>query len=72
MVGTFEDTPISRIMQVLGGKYKIYIIWRLMDEPMRFGELHAFFKGVTAHILLPLGEEKEWKSCASCSSTTRS
>ena len=51
MVGTFEDTPISRLMQVLGGKYKIYIIWRLMDGPMRFGELHAFFKGVTAHIL---------------------
>lgn len=28
--------------------------------------------GVTARILLPLGEEKEWKSCMSCSSTTRS
>lgn len=47
----FEETPINRTLQLIGGKYKIYIIWKLMDGPMRFGELRSFFKGVTAHIL---------------------
>lgn len=48
---TVDDTPISRTISVLGGKYKPYIVWRLEGGPMRFGELHSFFKGVTAHIL---------------------
>lgn len=48
---TFEDTPLSRTLEVIGGKYKTYIIWRLSSGPMRFGELHSFFQGVTAHIL---------------------
>lgn len=47
----FEETPINRTLQLIGGKYKIYIIWKLMSGPMRFGELRAFFSGVTAHIL---------------------
>lgn len=51
MASTIEDTPLSRTLEVIGGKYKTYIIWRLTDGPMRFGELHSFFKGATAHIL---------------------
>lgn len=47
----FEDTPINRTIQLIGGKYKVYIVWRLMDGPMRFGELLSFFKGISAHIL---------------------
>lgn len=46
-----DDTPISRTIAILGGKYKPYIVWRLEGGPMRFGELHSFFQGVTAHIL---------------------
>ncbi len=38
-------------MSLIGGKYKIYIIWRLQDNPMRLGKFYRFFNGVTAHIL---------------------
>ena len=47
----FEDTPINRTIQLIGGKYKVYIVWKLMDGPMRFGELLSFFEGISAHIL---------------------
>lgn len=47
----FEDTPINRTIQLIGGKYKVYIVWKLIDGPMRFGELLSFFEGISAHIL---------------------
>ena len=48
---TFDGYLLGRTLQVIGGKYKMYIIWRLMDGPKRFGELRTFFSGITAHIL---------------------
>ena len=43
--------PVETTLKLIGGKYKMYIIWRLMDGPKRFGELRTFFSGITAHIL---------------------
>lgn len=46
-----DGTPLGRTLELIGGKYKPYIIWRLIDGPMRFGELQAFLSGVSAHML---------------------
>ena len=34
-----NSCPISNAMQILGGKWKIIILSRLMDGKLRFGEL---------------------------------
>lgn len=51
MSSPIDETPLNRTLELIGGKYKLYIIWRLQDGPMRFGELRDFFSGATSHIL---------------------
>ena len=39
-------------LSVIGGKWKILIIWQLANRPRRFGELRRFVTGVTEKMLI--------------------
>jgi DNA-binding HxlR family transcriptional regulator len=39
-------------LSVIGGKWKILIIWQLATRPRRFGELRRFVDGVTEKMLI--------------------
>ena len=47
------DPPpeIAATLSVLGGKWKILILWQLLRRPCRFGELRRAIKGVSQHML---------------------
>ena len=47
------DPPpeIAATLAVLGGKWKILILWQLLRRPCRFGELRRAIKGVSQHML---------------------
>ncbi|SDD26411.1 transcriptional regulator, HxlR family [Mucilaginibacter pineti] len=45
------DCPITAAMDIIGGKWKHIIIWILMDEPKRFGELHKTIPGIALKVL---------------------
>ena len=38
-------------MQAIGGKWKLHIIFHLMNGTHRFGELHRLIPGITHHTL---------------------
>jgi DNA-binding HxlR family transcriptional regulator len=42
---------ILRTMQVIGGKWKIPLLWLLWRRTRRFGELRRALPGVTQHML---------------------
>lgn len=46
-----EECPISASIQVIGGKWKPVIIWLLMQETLRFGELHKRIEGIALKVL---------------------
>jgi len=46
-----EDCPIAATIDVIGGKWKPIIIWLLMQETKRFGELHRSIPGITVKVL---------------------
>jgi DNA-binding HxlR family transcriptional regulator len=46
-----DDCPIAATIDVIGGKWKPIIIWILMDESKRFGELHKCIPGITIKVL---------------------
>ena len=47
-----EESPISTTLDLLGGKYRVHIIWALVNGPKRFGQLHSsFFLDVNANVL---------------------
>ena len=43
--------PWRAALRALGGKWKGLILWRLENDPMRFGELRRAVEGVTEKIL---------------------
>ena len=47
-----EPPPeIAATLLVLGGKWKILILWQLLRRPCRFGELRRAINGVSQHML---------------------
>ncbi|MBL4674739.1 MAG: helix-turn-helix transcriptional regulator [Mucilaginibacter sp.] len=48
---TAEECPITATIDVIGGKWKPPIIWLLMKNPMRFGELHKTIPGMALKVL---------------------
>lgn len=42
---------IDAAMDVVGGKWKVLILWALEEEPRRFGELRRMLPGVTEKVL---------------------
>lgn len=43
---------LEAALSVIGGKWKILIIWQLASRPRRFGELRRFVDGVTEKMLI--------------------
>ncbi len=43
--------PAERTLQVIGGRWKVVIIWHLLQGTHRFSELHRALGGVTAKML---------------------
>jgi DNA-binding HxlR family transcriptional regulator len=46
-----SDCPIAASIDVIGGKWKPIIIWLLIQEPKRFGELHKSIPGIALKVL---------------------
>jgi DNA-binding HxlR family transcriptional regulator len=46
-----SDCPMERLFDVIGGKWKVVIIWWLQDGPKRFSELRRSMPGVTQKML---------------------
>jgi len=46
-----NDCPIAATIDVIGGKWKPIIIWLLIQESKRFGELHKSIPGITLKVL---------------------
>jgi len=45
------DCPITATINIIGGKWKPIIIWLLMQETKRFGELSKSIPGVSLKVL---------------------
>lgn len=46
-----ENCPVAIMLRLLGGKWKIIIIYRLMEGTKRFNELHRSMPKVTQRML---------------------
>jgi len=49
--GSAGDCPITSSIDMIGGKWKPVIIWLLMQESKRFGELHRSIPGISIKVL---------------------
>ena len=45
------DCPITATIDIIGGKWKPVIIWILIQESKRFGELHKSIPGIALKVL---------------------
>lgn len=49
--GKKYNNPVELSLDVIGGKWKIPIIWRLKDDPKRYGELRKSLQKITHKML---------------------
>ncbi len=45
------NNPVELSLDIIGGKWKIPIIWRLRDDPKRYGELQRLLPQATHKML---------------------
>jgi DNA-binding HxlR family transcriptional regulator len=50
---------VQATLRVLGGKWKLLILWHLKDEPKRYSELKRLIPGVTEKMLIQQLRELE-------------
>ena len=43
--------PVERSLDIIGGKWKVCILWKLQSEPMRFGALKREMPDITQKML---------------------
>ena len=48
---TEGSCSVTRAVRVIGGKWKLFIIYHLMDGTRRFGELQRLLPGITQQML---------------------
>lgn len=46
-----QECPLVDLIDLIGGRWKILTIWRLLDGPKRFMELKRLMPGVTQKML---------------------
>jgi DNA-binding HxlR family transcriptional regulator len=46
-----QSCPLNDVVKLVGGKWKLPLLYTLMDGPHRFGELHRKIQGVTQRML---------------------
>lgn len=49
--GKYLPCPMAKLQKLIAGKWKIYILWILAHETIRFGELHRKLEGITQSML---------------------
>lgn len=50
---------LEAALQVIGGKWKVLILWALREKPHRFGELRRQIQGISEKILIQHLKEME-------------
>lgn len=50
-VDELPDCPVATTLRLVGNKWKIQIIQRLLDRPWRFNELHRSIEGISQKVL---------------------
>jgi len=50
-VEELPDCPVATTLRLVGNKWKILIIQRLLDRPWRFNELHRSIDGLSQKVL---------------------
>lgn len=48
---TENNCPVVATLDMIGGKYKVLILWHLLDKVLRFGELHRLIPQATPKML---------------------
>lgn len=48
---TCTNTPIGVTLSVIGGKWKLLILWHVKQKPMRFNQLMREMDGITQKML---------------------
>jgi DNA-binding HxlR family transcriptional regulator len=48
---TEDSCPVTRAVRVIGGKWKLFIVYHLMGGTRRFGELQRLLPGITQQML---------------------
>src|SRR3954467_14616450 len=48
---TAQPCPVTAALSVIGGKWKVIILWHLQDGVKRFGELQRLVKGISQKML---------------------
>jgi DNA-binding HxlR family transcriptional regulator len=51
IIQAVHECPITSTIDVIGGKWKPIIIWILLKETKRFGELHKMIPGIALKVL---------------------
>ena len=51
MKSTIIECPVTKAMNIIGGKWKIPIIFNLAEQTYRFGELKRKLPGITQQML---------------------
>jgi DNA-binding HxlR family transcriptional regulator len=46
-----EECPLADLIDLIGGRWKVLALWRLLDGPRRFTELKRQMPGVTQKVL---------------------
>lgn len=46
-----DECPLERLIEVIGGKWKVIILWRVLEGATRFAELRRGMPGVTPRTL---------------------
>lgn len=49
--GKYLPCAMARLQHIIAGKWKIYILWILAHQTMRFGELHRQIGDITQSML---------------------
>ncbi len=44
--------PVTRLIEAIGGRWKILLLWQLGDGPHRYGELRRRIDGISERMLV--------------------
>ena len=47
-----EDCGVAYALSLIGGKWKLFLLWKLIDSPMRYGELRRALPGISEPVLI--------------------
>lgn len=47
----YTNCPVEAALDLIGGKYKAIILFRVLEETLRFNELHHLMPGLTQRTL---------------------